>query len=518
MRDDPDDGHRTDFSIQRHVANLVASLPVPGITPDIVNGWIHSRNVVFLLDGLDEMEDEFLPIFTEYLNNTFFRQNRGIPTVIASRILEYKVLERDEETMIRGLGAVTLKPLSDEDIAKYLEAAGAEALSKALPGDKELKELARNPLTLSMMSLAYQGRDAAEIEAGLSREERQQKLFDNYIDRIMQREAFRRAGRPWDPQSRETLPTRYPRRLVDRYLANLAIALSERGKTRFPPKAFGAFLLEEKIGSGHPFGSLPRLAEASVAAFWGLVAAVLFMTLPGSAEASLPEAGTLAMVPVLATLATAYLNWGGLANQRQALLRHCPAYLAMGEKVIKATLIGLIAGTVAAWFGLSGVTLVALLGGTPFDAAAGSVIAAGVVFFSLSILVLAAQKRSSLEKRRKFIGLFSVILIAALLVYAGHSLTGGAVWRELATSVVICVFFCIVLDNEAGEFLNITVIVIGAALVIAAAGWLLGQYANLVNPFWTLCIVGAVTGFFTQGCSVLQFKRLGSRKASPDGG
>jgi hypothetical protein len=85
--------------------------------------------------------------------------------------------------------AICLQPLTAAQIDRYFEQAGdrLSALKAVLPQDAELQELAKSPLMLSVMSLAYQDFTLEQLTVGGKIEDYRQRLFATYIDRMFQR-------------------------------------------------------------------------------------------------------------------------------------------------------------------------------------------------------------------------------------------------------------------------------------------------------------------------------------------
>lgn len=232
-------------SIADWLVMLIDNLPIEKLSKEIAQSWVNEGNIVLLLDGLDEVaqsrRDKIITVLNEYL-----RIHPNTPAVICSRMTEYESLQKNLETRLRLDGAVTLQPLEREQIDAYLIATDATALRDALLENTDLYELARIPLTLSMMTLAYGSFTPEQIPIDLSLVERRAHLFDTYIDRMMQRKARRDAQNPdfhtEELNPYEVLPTSYSREQVNRYLGWLAIRLSEQEHTVFPLKGIFRFL------------------------------------------------------------------------------------------------------------------------------------------------------------------------------------------------------------------------------------------------------------------------------------
>lgn len=217
----------------------------PGLSRDLAREWIHQGRVAALLDGLDEFNDERRADLVRLLNSTFLRDYPDLIVVVCSRTNEYLVLRSSEETRLQLRGCVHLQPLSDEQIAVYLEAAQAGALLSALPDDPALHELARTPLTLSMLVLAYGGLAPKDLPSSGSLSESRHHLFESYVDRMLQRRERRKRGIPFDNLRANDVPISeysYHPDKVHRWLGWLALALSVRMRTTFSVANFHSIL------------------------------------------------------------------------------------------------------------------------------------------------------------------------------------------------------------------------------------------------------------------------------------
>jgi hypothetical protein len=82
-------------------------------------------------------------------------------------------------------GAICPLPLGDDQIRQYLLHAESAALWQGISGDQETLELARSPLLLRMISVAYEETSPDEWQRLTSASERQAYLFDVYIRRVL---------------------------------------------------------------------------------------------------------------------------------------------------------------------------------------------------------------------------------------------------------------------------------------------------------------------------------------------
>lgn len=165
-----------------------------GIAKTTAEEWVKENRIILLFDGLDEVKLEQRNPCIVALND--FWKSYGAGMAVCSRIADYEALTE----RLRLRGAVLIQPLSDAQITAYLERGGAQltGLREVLPTDLALRELAESPLLLSMMTLAYQGRDAEAIRQTFSNDSRQNQLFTTYVQRMLTRP---RAGKTIAPQT-----------------------------------------------------------------------------------------------------------------------------------------------------------------------------------------------------------------------------------------------------------------------------------------------------------------------------
>ncbi|WP_109120397.1 HEAT repeat domain-containing protein [Azospirillum sp. TSO22-1] len=491
----PKEDPATDLTIQNRIAFLVGSLRVPALSPAVVDSWIERGSVVLLLDGLDEISDRFLPMFAEYLNNTLLARHSQLPTVVASRLIEYQPLEHGNDTKLRLTGAVTLQPLRDEQVTAYLVKAGADALSEGLADDKALTELARNPLTLSMMALAYRGMERSEIGKELPLHERRLSLFDNFIDRMMQREAFRKANRHWNPNSRETLATHYSRDEVNHYLANLAIALSERAQVRFSGRKIGGFFLTPKHTSSSAPNEIFLPAALLLATALG-VAASGIQAIAGGLDGSILYPPPIAVLCALSIYAADEDNlpWLPPWASQTAL------YAIRGALIIGAlAVIGTVGNAAARLFG------------SPSDVAALSALATASL---LTMAFMPKDMPNDVPRRlRRMYAVARWIRCVALPVVGAS--VAAALFPDhgwLAAAAAGCLITLAQVALEAPDERLIAGLVCSAAFGLGAfIGWLMDWYFGPFPPLYdtamlamllgALAIIGDV-GLFAAGAAV----------------
>lgn len=186
------------------------------IPKKIGKDWLEHQRLLLFLDGLDEVRAEIRPACVEAIN--CFARETGLPgMVVCCRLEQYEELP----VKLTLNGAICLRPLTDAQIDTYVEEAGAElaGLRDALRQDSVLQELARSPLMLNVMCLAYRGCEAEHLAGRESAEDRSRHLFTTYIDLM-----FKKRG---------NAELAYPRERTCGGLSWIARRLSERNQTMF---------------------------------------------------------------------------------------------------------------------------------------------------------------------------------------------------------------------------------------------------------------------------------------------
>ena len=178
------------------VAELQSRYYVP---PRIGKAWLEKQRLALLLDGLDEVPEGDRTACVQAINR--FLHDLSVPGVaVCCRVEDYLALP---QRLSLG-GAVRLEPLSAEQVERYLEAGGegTAGLRDLLARDEAARDLARSPLLLSVMTLAFQGTAAdTAFRMAATDAERRAQIFDAYVDRM-----FARRGRDAPPYTKaETL-------------------------------------------------------------------------------------------------------------------------------------------------------------------------------------------------------------------------------------------------------------------------------------------------------------------------
>jgi hypothetical protein len=142
-------------------------------------GWVASRAVLPLLDGLDEVREEWRGQCVDAINR--YRSEGALaPLAVSSRIEEYEAVPN----RLRLDDAVILRPPGEEELGRFLDRSGTSlaGLREALKQDTTLSELLRSPLMLGVAAVVYRDQPpTALVEA--RPEERRSVLLDAFVER-----------------------------------------------------------------------------------------------------------------------------------------------------------------------------------------------------------------------------------------------------------------------------------------------------------------------------------------------
>ena len=154
--------------------------------------WLEENQLIILLDGLDEVPENQRTECVKAINK--FLLDKGAPgIVVCSRRNEYESLP----TQFQFGGSIHIPDLEIEQIERFIDEAGPQLkpLSKALQRDPELRELAKTPFMVSVMSMVYNGLSSEEIDLiSQGGGNFKTRLFNAYIDRVIKRKRRKNAG------------------------------------------------------------------------------------------------------------------------------------------------------------------------------------------------------------------------------------------------------------------------------------------------------------------------------------
>ncbi|HEY9836011.1 MAG TPA: NACHT domain-containing protein [Vampirovibrionales bacterium] len=158
-----------------------------------------------LLDGLDELTGDRQEQCLKEISQ-FKRQNgQALPMVLCTRMDTYQ----QRETRLRLYAAVGVQPLTMNQIERYLLASRSRELWENLQTDPTLFRLARTPLFLNLMTIAYEEILIHSWKRLKTRDERQRYVFNAYIRRQLSRDLekpiYSRKNEPTGEQTKQWL-------------------------------------------------------------------------------------------------------------------------------------------------------------------------------------------------------------------------------------------------------------------------------------------------------------------------
>jgi DNA polymerase III delta prime subunit len=199
---------------------LVAELGLRYQVPKrVARTWLEEGQLVLILDGLDEVVPDRRSACVDAIN-AFEQEHHPRGLAVTCRVAEYNALA----TKLRLRSAICLQPLTPAQIDRYFQAAGAslDPLRQALQDDAGLRDLARSPLMLSVMTMAWRDAPAettAPFATAQSPQELRRRLFEAYVQAALQRRGKASSGY-------------VPERVVG-WLSWLARKMKEHGYTLF---------------------------------------------------------------------------------------------------------------------------------------------------------------------------------------------------------------------------------------------------------------------------------------------
>ncbi|WP_232251376.1 signal peptidase I [Oscillatoria acuminata] len=156
-----------------------------GLNPKLCREWLIFDRIVPLLDGLDELGEERAKEAIraiDALQTDYHNQQKAL--VICCRVKDYENITDDNNRRICLKGverAVRLCELADDQIEGYLKERKAEHIWDELQSNSGLMKLARNPMLLNLMPIAYP--DELPDNLPYNFQDCQSRLFDDFLHR-----------------------------------------------------------------------------------------------------------------------------------------------------------------------------------------------------------------------------------------------------------------------------------------------------------------------------------------------
>lgn len=210
--------------------------------------WIQQAQFLPLLDGLDELGQRNQIACINALE-VFLEQHPALPIIVCCRKEEY---ERGGQKLKQMKGAIYLQSITPKKINQYLKELNRQQLWEGISASPELLALARVPLFLTMLVVAYRGQPIQDTAT----------LFDAYIQKQLHDVSH---------QGTYKLKKGKTPRQTLRYLQWLAKHLEEKQKTEF--------LIEELQSDDLPSFTQKLIYELFVGMISGFTCGVILATI-----------------------------------------------------------------------------------------------------------------------------------------------------------------------------------------------------------------------------------------------
>lgn len=179
-----------------------------------------------------------------------YRQEHMVPTVVCSRQIEY--LTQTKRVTLRN--AVVVQPLTVQQIDAYLSSAGSQlaAVRVALSEDEVLRELARTPLMLNILTLTYQGKAVDDQVKHMPPDVQRLHVLGTYVERMLKR----RAASRYTPEQTKYWLAWLARQMVQHGQAEFYLERMQPNWLEEPQSLRNAYRATVRMGTGLLFGLL----------------------------------------------------------------------------------------------------------------------------------------------------------------------------------------------------------------------------------------------------------------------
>ncbi|CDM97922.1 NACHT domain-containing protein [Limnospira indica] len=149
------EGEKYDPSIKEWVLSQLIS---KGVSQDIGEQWLREKELVLLLDGLDELQPQRQGKCVRAINQFLSSEFSPLHLVVCSRKEEYE----DYEEILQLNGAICLEDLTNEQIRNYFTSVNLGEFWESIKGSDKIVDFIRQPLFLAVTSIAYEQIDVEE--------------------------------------------------------------------------------------------------------------------------------------------------------------------------------------------------------------------------------------------------------------------------------------------------------------------------------------------------------------------
>lgn len=281
-----------DWIVEQVKLKYQLSLPV-------VKALMAGREIVPLLDGLDELEEYRQERCIQAINQFLDSELSPKHLVVCSSFEAYK----NRQTRFRLQAVILLRPLTNAQIKDYLIQARSRELWHSIERDFQLLKLARTPLFLSMMTLAFEDILIESWKRLVSSEEQRQYLMAAYI----RRQIVQEIKQPFYPKGKEPKPEK-----IRHWLRWLAKRMQQASLLELDLEKLSAnWLLTEQQQQHYR-----KIVQGVSSAIWGLIILGLIGSLMSGAVGALVVVlllgalcGLFAKTPMIEQLVLRFILW-----------------------------------------------------------------------------------------------------------------------------------------------------------------------------------------------------------------
>jgi DNA polymerase III delta prime subunit len=137
---------------------ILSQLRSKGVSQEIGNQWIREKELVLLLDGLDELPSERQAKCVRAINEFLDSEFSPLHLVVCSRKEEYE----NYEEVLHLNGAICVEDLTVEQMRHYFVSVNLEDFWESIKDSEKIVNFIRQPLFLAITSIAYQQIDVEE--------------------------------------------------------------------------------------------------------------------------------------------------------------------------------------------------------------------------------------------------------------------------------------------------------------------------------------------------------------------
>jgi flagellar biosynthesis GTPase FlhF len=137
---------------------ILSQLRSKGVSKEIREQWIREKELVLLLDGLDELPSERQAKCVRAINQFLDSEFSPLHLVVCSRKEEYE----EYEEVLHLNGAICLEDLSVEQIQHYFASVNLGEFWESIKDSEKIVNFISQPLFLAITSIAYQQIDVEE--------------------------------------------------------------------------------------------------------------------------------------------------------------------------------------------------------------------------------------------------------------------------------------------------------------------------------------------------------------------